>query len=795
MKKKRYFSLVALVLLCAMLLPCMASCKQEADYSQSEVAVYTIYSIKDESTTDEAILQTELALNRVLFYRLGMCVKLCLYTEDEYEDAIKAKIAEIEKYNEEKKNNKKYKDKTSSNAPSDDVSGDVYTGDKLLEDLDHGIEIELKKPRLDIFLVRGYDNYLSYIEDGVLTALDEKLAGDAKLINNYIHPSFLGAAKVNSKTYGVPCNTAIGEYEYIVFDKELLEKYEFDVKTMGNLEDLQEYLAAVQEGEEDVIPLLNASESNKHDFMFEDGYATMLDSTGHVMSTYEDEDLMQYYAMIARYKASGYFASKNGLTAENEDARFAVSFIKGNENTLAELSKKTGREYEYNIYRMPKATNANTIDNIFGISKYCVSNELTDASKLLKAMLTDPDVQNILTYGVENTNYILTDNNQVQYINDTYRVNRNYMGNPFIAYTIDGEPLDMWEVAKNQNLDSEKSNTLGFSLTQEKFTYKDEDGKEVEVFEPDYNTILKDVISKYYPKLLSGTAVDFDIAAVTEAATAQIYDNIRNDLKTEYESRNQAALKAEILAAFENTAEAAALYKEASDSTMVSVKNAAKRSMRTALLKELRAKYEKEGVDKTTTEITAEVDEMLTDAYIEEHLNEYYTEEAIQEYIDSAYDASVTAVVDERIAEHVASASYQAQINAYVSSSEFNEMVEDRFSKSGLEELNNEIDKALSADIKTVSDTIIAELNSEIESAVTAFVEDNATLLDKSNDELLAAIGYYKAEAEVDENGKEVENGKITYSEAYESYFQFVWEGKIKTQYYKVFGDPDKPNG
>lgn len=792
MKNKRFLSLIALVLMCAVLLPCMASCKHQADYTETEVAVYTIYSIKDESTTDEAIIQTELALNRILFYRLGMCVKLCLYTEDEYEAAIEAKIAEIKAYNEEKKNNKN--DKTSRDNSSDDVSKEVYTGDKLLEDLDKGNEIELKKPRLDIFLVRGYDKYLSYVDDGVLTALDEKLAGDAKLIKNYIHPSFLDAAKVGGKTYGVPCNTAIGEYEYIVFDKELLEKYKYDSKTMGNLEDVQEYLATIKEGEEDIIPLLNASESNKHDFMFENGYATMLDSTGHVLPTYDDENLLKHYAMIARYKALGYFESNTGLTADNEDARFAISFVKGNETTLAELSAKTGREYEYNIYRKPTATNSNSIDNIFCISSYCVSNELTDASKILKAILTESDVQNILTYGVENTNYILTDEGQVRYINDTYKLNRNYTGNPFIAYTLEGEAKDKWEVAKNQNLDSGKSNTLGFSIASTKFTYKDEDGNTVTVYEPNYDEIMRNIIAKYYPSFINGTSVDFDIDAVTETATAQIYEKIRNDIKTEYENRHQSTIRAEILQAFENTAEAAALYNKAKETTMTSVKNAAKRSMKTALLRELRAKYESEGVEKTSAEISAEADEMLTDEYIEQHLNEYYSEDAINEYINSAYEGDVTALVNERLAERIATPAYQAQINAYVSSSEYAELVEDRFSKSGIEDLNSEIDNALSTDIKSVADKLIAEFNTEIEAAVNKFVEDYAGLLEKSKNDLLADIGYLKAEKQLDENGEEVKDGTTTYTELYDSYFKFVWEGKIKTQYYKAFGDPDQPN-
>ena len=118
-----------------------------------EAKVYTLYTIKDEETTPEAIRQVELALNRILFHRLGVILKLVMVNEDEYEKLIEDKYAEVEAYRLAKKNNTEEEEEDESSEGSGEVSEDVVTGDDILSMLEHGGEIPLEEPRLDIFLV------------------------------------------------------------------------------------------------------------------------------------------------------------------------------------------------------------------------------------------------------------------------------------------------------------------------------------------------------------------------------------------------------------------------------------------------------------------------------------------------------------------------------------------------------------------------------------------------------------------------------------------------------------------
>lgn len=811
MKNRRLISVITLFMVIAMLIPTLASCTKEADYTETKVPVYTIYSIKSDDTTDDAVRAVELAMNRIIFYRLGVCVKLMLYTADEYEAAVEAKYAEIEAYKAEQEANKK---NNTSSEPSDEsetseVSEDILTGEKLLDNLENGIDTVLEAPRLDIFLIRGFDEYSKWANEKKLAALDEKLASEAKLIKDYVHPYFFQAAKIGTKTYGVPCNTTIGQYRYIVFDKELLNKYKLDAKTMCSVSDLQEYLELIKENEPDIIPMQTATDSSDYAFMFENGFATYVDSTGHVLSSYEDEGLLSYLAMIARYNALGYFNTADGKTAETDpDTRFAVSFIDGDAQSIKDLEAATGREYDYNVYQVPTATNYNTIDSLLCISQYCTSNELDDVAKLLSLIYTDTDLQNLLAHGVKNEHYTLDDNDQVVKIKDAdgnaYSVDRIYAGNQFISTTLAGEDKEIWERAKEQNRAAVISNTLGFSVTQSSFTYKDENKKKLTIYEPDYCKILSDVIKKHYPTLMQGKAVDFNIDEFTAAATQTVYDNIRKALADEFANKLKTQKSAEILAEYEKTDEAKSLYQTAYDSMMKSIKNSVKRQLKNKFIKELTEKYKAEGVEKTSKEISDEAEAMVTEELIEENKFSTYTEEQFLELVNAQYNQQITKKVNTLVNEYLNGDEYAKELAAYTATEEFANEVEARFVKSGKEEVDAAIDANIAGEISSISAEIIAEFNSEIEAAINKFVEESLPLLladpDKSfegytKEKILTDIGYYTEEIETDEDGEPVEGAEPTYTAKYDSYFEFVWQGKIRTQYYKAFKDPDAANG
>lgn len=137
MKKK----FIALLLVTLMLFSgVLTSCSDEVTIESEPAKIYTLYTIAEEGTTQEGIRATELALNRVVFYRLGFMVKLVMVPESEYDQLIEDKLAELAEYDA----NRGSSSSSSSSAENSgsETSEEVLTGEVLLDRLDQGQDIE-----------------------------------------------------------------------------------------------------------------------------------------------------------------------------------------------------------------------------------------------------------------------------------------------------------------------------------------------------------------------------------------------------------------------------------------------------------------------------------------------------------------------------------------------------------------------------------------------------------------------------------------------------------------------------
>jgi hypothetical protein len=783
------------------------SCQQEADLTETAASIYTLYTIVDEKTSEESIDLVELALNRVLFYRLGVILKLEMVTEEEYDKLIEDKFAEMEAYELAKKNKDKNK-KESSVASEEEVSQDIMTGDRILDILEEGGEIPLERPRLDIFLVRGYENYYNLATKGQLAALDEKLNNEAKSLRSSIHSTLFTAAKVGKKTYGVPVNNAIGEYTYLAFDAELLEKYKIDPNTLKSLEDLQDYLELIKENEPDVTPLKSAKVSTEINFLANEGFPALIASNGTVVDAYKNPAFKNYFAMVARYKALGYIADQVA-TEEDDNARYAVRIETGTIDSIEKSLESTGREYDFSLFSAPLATNETTIDNIFCVSKYVVANELTEVMKIVTALNTDPQLMNILTYGVENENYRLNDDGQVVRLEEKpYYIDPNHAGNCFITHTLAGENPDKWNNAIKQNQDAIVSPSLGFTSDPTAFKYKEtvtvEDPKkpgemieqEVEhvIYEPDYINVLNTVVDKYYPALLAGTAIEFDYTELLNQATIEITEEFTERNNDLFEANVLKPMFAERMREEITKKQGPKIYKEIEEEIRYDYFSSVKKSLKNKLTSQMKNEHP----DASSSEITEMVNEILTEDYVNEHFNDYYTEEEVQEMIDEMYHEELEYEIEMAIDEIVDTDEYAREFEKIKKSDEYLSKLESLLKFDAPSKITARVDEFIASALTAYTDAIIDEMEAEIEAAVAAFITENAETLGLTETEIYVQIGYYKEdksneEAEGDapaEEGEESEEPDKVYIPAYDSWFEFVFTEKLQDTYYDIYPLP-----
>ena len=750
--KKR---IIALVLLIVMLLPVsLASCNKETDPAEVAVNVYTLYTICEDSTTEEAIKQVELALNRITAYQLGIGIKLVMVTEDKYDALVEEKLAEIQAYEEEKerkeKEAKENKKKNNSEAASDTASDetseaaqDVLTADRLIEMLENGEELTFEDPRLDIFLVRGFDRYVDLVGRGKLAELDEKLSSEAKLIKDKVYPTFLSAAKVTNasgkqKTYGVPMNTAIGEYEYVVFDEELLDKYEIDAMTMNTLEDLEYYLRIIKENEPDVVPLANAFDSTYCTYIFSDGFPAMVKEDGVVVNPYEDDTALEYYTYISRYRSLGY------LDDSATDKRFAVKFVKGTFEDLEALEKQTGRNYVSAVHSYPVPTNENTLQNLFCINSNVQKDKLTEAAQLLALIETSSEVANILAYGIENENYQLDDNGQVVRLNDSYVVNSNYIGNAFLIYTMAGENPQKWEIFKQQNLDSAKgeaqAKSLGFAYYPNSYT--DPDDEKLTYEEPDYIEIITPIAEEFYAKIMTGEAgvVDYGeleaeiIETVNAALVKQVEDKYIEDLTATY-NRN-------IEAKYNSEEYKASIREQARDLAINSYINSSFKNKAKAALK---TEIKQENPDLTTSEISKLVEQRMTDEYLRQRVIDTYSEAEIDNKTESTIFNTINTKVSAEKKALSSNAEYQADLAKVLSSDECIREKNELLSADNYYLYQDELAAIILAKLTEQSTELHKEFSDAIKKEYTEFISDTLKEFDFADESKRSAKLYNDA--------------------------------------------------
>lgn len=745
-----------------MLVPSLASCSDTQDIEDTIIPVYTFYGIKGEGTTDEAVRSVELAINRVLMSRYTFAVDFRLFFEDEYEEALDEALEEYEEY-------QNSGIKTTVSLESGEEDPYAYTEDKIIEMLESGEDFELQVPRVDVLICKDSDHYFRLANEGKLAYIDTTLENEGKILSEYIHPTLFSLAKIGRRTYGVPNNVALGQYEYILFDKEYLDKYKFDYSTMKTMEDLEEYLAIVKEGEKDsgtdVIPLKDVGTPLEYEFLFDDNMSFYIEpfttdsgiDTGKIYSIYDSNTsyLIDNYAeLIAKYRSLGYIDAKD---AEHDS--FAVTFFKGTPFDIADLEKETGKEYEYVVYKTPTATTA-SLDTVYSISNGS-TNDITTVIDIIVAMFTDSQIKDYFYHGISGEHYIVDDYGYIEPIVNgesgkyEYVMANQYTGNIYLASLKQGETDQTTDFIKELNLSATLSLSSGFSYVPKTITKGDKS-----ITEPNYVEIIEQSLKDSFVGILDGSygIVDYD------EFSASCEEKLREEaIKNTETAFSESLINAHIATKadyFESQEFMDKMLQDATNQFNELMHNTAI----TVVKNEITSEVKSANPDATDEEINAAIEAGLTDERIQAYIDEKYTAEMIQANIEQTKTNlinieknNVTKVFKETseyidtLANYLNSEQYAADVEAYIASNG-----DDYVYSRWLRQINAEITKKAT------------EFHTQAKNALEAEIK-------KFNEEAKSTLGLTEDEAQ----------SKLDVT----SYLEF-FENRLESQYYLVYQDP-----
>ncbi len=506
MKKRLQCLLLALVLLATVF---VTACGEEEidktlEFDEGNTTTHamtiTLWGIKGENTTDEAIALVEAAMSEITKADYKTNIKLNLFTEDEYLEAVEARLAEVSEIQakREAEENKVTLDKLLGLVFEEEEEETVYEDETVINEI--GIpEIvypEVEDDQLDIFYIPDYDTYLKYVGEEHLSLLDSELSTTGKKLKTYIHPNILDATKIDGMNYAVINNKPVGEYTYLLLNKALMDKYYYDTDSITQFEMADEFIMDIGKNEPGIVPVLGEFDCLGVQYFTLDGKPSVV---GNTLSTsafksanaygvpriiFQSNSYVDHLRLLKKYESYGYLGDGTADVGE-----FAVGVVRG---SVADVAKYT-EQYDVKVLQKPYVDNS-IYNDMFAISAY--TKDLSRSMQILTAINTDTELRNIFGYGIEGVHYKRDVDGVVEKINNDYDMKLEHTGNMFIAYPPEGSYPTIWEDCKAQNLELRDAPYFGF-------VYED-------LISAESIQAVADISTKYFAELENVTYAQFD---------------------------------------------------------------------------------------------------------------------------------------------------------------------------------------------------------------------------------------------------------------------------------------------
>ena len=320
--------------------------------------------------------------------------------------------------------------------------------------------------QIDIFYIRDYDDYRSYVAADHVQKLDsylDKVGGRYKDLAKKIKPEFLSAMNINGSTYAIPNNHQYGDqYQFILIDKEIFDSQDtIKIETITDIYSCKAFIDLVgQGGQSGVVPFVGTLNDAPGIVDFDS--SNLVGSTitdGAPSSVFDIEEYNKYVAMYKELQGNSYV--KDTLS---DDEKAAVSFLYGTNTDAQALSEN----YYIIKSEMPIAREDTLFESGFAISKYSANYDR--AMKVLYLIETDAEIITLLQYGIEGEDYKIefddkTSEESFVISKDTkYDMSSIYFGNGYMTYKENNSNVDDdgWADIKDINYDTIVSPYIGF---------------------------------------------------------------------------------------------------------------------------------------------------------------------------------------------------------------------------------------------------------------------------------------------------------------------------------------------
>ncbi len=344
---------------------------------------------------------------------------------------------------------------------------------------------------VDIMFTAGWSGFAQNVAKGYFLDITDLLPQYAPNTAAMLPEALTAAATLDGKLYSVPTSKELAHTNGFAYSTELAEKFGVTEElkafetNMPTFADLEPILQKVHEQDPTIDCLTPGGNYAKmfcdFDPVGNENIPGMLDPNADgytVFNEYESPEYMELYKLMHKYYEAGY-VRKDAATLTSNDILAGkksqtIFLCTGTTKPLA--NEEVGASYGYEMAQfsvtVPRATMNDTQGSMNAI--VTTSKNPERALMFLELVNTDPYVNNVLNYGVENVHWVQAGDNVVDFAQGLDAATTGYnpnafweFGNQFLNYFRVGQNTAKWDLFKAYNDSSIPSKILGFNFDAE----------------------------------------------------------------------------------------------------------------------------------------------------------------------------------------------------------------------------------------------------------------------------------------------------------------------------------------
>lgn len=319
-----------------------------------------------------------------------------------------------------------------------------------------------------------------------LNSFDQNMSRDAFLpitslldeygqgIKDSIPDWLLDVSKVDGEIYAVPNQQIIARQLGVMVQKEYADKYGLTMTSLKDVRELEPFMDEIVANEPTLFaidPRVEAVNEREHeDFANYAAYISKTDADGKVIPI--TEVFEEQLRLDNEWYQKGYIrpdiVTVTDNSADVKANRYVISMSSWKPGIGAEWTSRQGVDY---IDIPIEGAYVKATSGIETMTAVNVNSKNPEAAmKLLNLVYTDKEIFNELLFGLEDVHYKKTGENSAEVIPDSGYNISSYawkLGNQFNAWTLPGQPDDVWELTDKLNREATVSPLRGFVFNPE----------------------------------------------------------------------------------------------------------------------------------------------------------------------------------------------------------------------------------------------------------------------------------------------------------------------------------------